>query len=67
MEMTACGAILSAMVSGLSGCSCDANSKLLRGGLVGLVKDGFQLSLRVECGLLRRFGEKFPFQGLNRR
>ena len=34
---------------------------------VGLVKDGFQLSLRVECGLLRRFGEKFPFQGLNRR
>jgi hypothetical protein len=66
--MTACGAILSAMVVGLSAPSCDANSKLLPRWLVGLVKDGFRFPLHVvECGFLRRFGEKFPFQGLNRR
>jgi hypothetical protein len=49
--MTVCAAILSAMVA-----SCDGNYKLSRGGLGGSVKEGFQLPLHVECGLLRRLG-----------
>jgi hypothetical protein len=65
--MTIFGAILSAMVSRIRACSGDANYKLSRGGLVGSVKDGLQLPLHVECGLLRRLGERFSFQGLNRR